>query len=188
MKYEGITIYRWMRDLKLEDDDLLVYATIYHYSQDGVSAYRNSIGYIADFFGIDANDVKTALRKLINAELIIHNSITINDVCIDEYSVNNKVFEEKGKIAGREHSTKPTIKEVEEYICEQGYNVDPIKFWTYYERKKWKIGKKRIGASRWKDVVGAWNTNQIKYDIEAKTKLEELEEKLKENENEQINN
>lgn len=189
-RYEGITIYRWMRELKLEDVELLVYATIFHYSQDGVGAYRNSIGYIGDFFGVDPKDVKDAIRKLKNAEFIISNSIEINDVIIEEYKVNQNVLndKEKERIVGRKHVTKPTIKEVENYIEEMEYNVDAIKFWTYYERKNWKIDRKRIGCEKWKDVLAAWNTKQIKYEYEKQEKMEKLEEKLEENQNEQNNN
>ena len=62
----------WMiNDLKLKGTQLSLYAIIYGFSQDGVSAFKGSVGYLAEFCGVTENSARMNLRELQNKGLII---------------------------------------------------------------------------------------------------------------------
>lgn len=52
---------------------------------------------------------------------------------------------------------KPTIEEVRSYIEEKGYNVDPERFYDFYESNGWKVGKNPM--KDWKACVRTWQKN-----------------------------
>jgi hypothetical protein len=50
----------------------------------------------------------------------------------------------------------PTLDEVKAYIKAEGYNdVNPIKWWNFYDSKGWKVGKNPM--VRWKSAVATWS-------------------------------
>ena len=52
---------------------------------------------------------------------------------------------------------KPTLEEVEKYIKDEGFfDVNPEKWWNYYESVGWKIGKKRAPMVNWKSAIVTW--------------------------------
>jgi hypothetical protein len=52
---------------------------------------------------------------------------------------------------------KPTLEEVRAYIKQEGYNdVNPVKFWNYYESIGWVRGKARIPITRWRSCFAQW--------------------------------
>ena len=60
-----VVILGWMRTkLKLNGNDLLVYSMLYSFSQDGVSEFRGSISYMADFIGSGEKTVRRILKNL----------------------------------------------------------------------------------------------------------------------------
>lgn len=62
-----ITIQGWMRTkLNLKGNELLIYALIYGFSQDGESRFKGSRKYIADWCGCSLNTVDRALGSLVN--------------------------------------------------------------------------------------------------------------------------
>ncbi|UVX67670.1 MAG: Replication initiator protein A (RepA) N-terminus [Namikivirus ikeda] len=62
-----ITIQGWMRTkLNLKGNELLVYALIYGFSQDGQSRFKGSRKYIADWCGCSLNTVDRALGSLVD--------------------------------------------------------------------------------------------------------------------------
>ena len=52
---------------------------------------------------------------------------------------------------------KPTIEEIRAYCWERGNNVDPQKFFDYYESNGWKVG--RNAMKDWKAAVRTWERN-----------------------------
>ena len=60
---------------------------------------------------------------------------------------------------------KPTVEEVAEYCRERNNNVDPIKFWNYYESIGWMRGKQKI--VNWKNGVVTWEQNNKRYNNNA---------------------
>jgi len=56
---------------------------------------------------------------------------------------------------------KPTIAEIDEYCKEKGYNVNPEKFWNYYESVGWIVGKSRKPMKSWKAAIyNTWAGNE----------------------------
>lgn len=84
-----ITIQSWMRtELQLSGTELLVYAVIYGFSQDGSSRYSGSRQYIADWCGCTTRSVQTILNSLTDRGLISKYENTINNVRHCEYVAN----------------------------------------------------------------------------------------------------
>lgn len=71
---------------------------------------------------------------------------------------------------------KPTVEEVAAYCKERNNNVDPQRFWDFYEAKGWKVGNQPM--KDWKAAVRTWekrdgggrpkggSTSSSKYDRE----------------------
>ena len=51
----------------------------------------------------------------------------------------------------------PTVKELEEYCKERNNNVNPNKFFDFYESKGWLVGKTKM--KNWKAAVRTWENN-----------------------------
>lgn len=81
-----IVIQGWMcNELALKGNELLVYALIYGFSQDGVSKYTGGRKYIAETFNISLPTVDKAIQGLIEKRFIIKFSHDINGVTFNEY-------------------------------------------------------------------------------------------------------
>lgn len=67
-----VVIQGWMcNELNLKGNDLLVFALIYGFCQDGQSMYCGGRQYIADTFNISVRTVSTTLQSLVEQGLII---------------------------------------------------------------------------------------------------------------------
>ena len=73
MKSENFVIIQgWMcNELELKGNDLLVYALIYGFSQDGESAFHGSRSYIANTFNISKPTVDKAIQNLLDKGYIV---------------------------------------------------------------------------------------------------------------------
>lgn len=79
------------------------------------------------------------------------------DLILTPYNPPNGDGEKK---TSSEVFKKPTIEEVEAYIKEKGYAIDPEAFWYFYESKGWMIGKNKM--KNWKAACTTWLKKQIK--------------------------
>ena len=72
MKNENyITIQGWMiNEIKLSGNELILYALIYGFSQDGKSRFKGSMQYLADSLGITKKSVLEVLKKLVKKNYI----------------------------------------------------------------------------------------------------------------------
>lgn len=93
MKNEGyINIQGWMiNELKLKGNELLLYALIYGFSQDGKSQYRGSISYIQNALKISNRNVIDNINKLIDKKLIEKKLNTTGNLYSANLKVVNKV-------------------------------------------------------------------------------------------------
>ena len=83
-----IAIQGWMRsELNLSGNELIAYALIYGFSQDGESAFKGSLQFIADWLGVTKNNARLLLKRLIEKGIIRKNEIYINEVKFCNYSV-----------------------------------------------------------------------------------------------------
>ena len=89
MKSENYVIIQgWMcNELQLKGNDLLVFALIYGFSQDGVSMFSGGRQYIADTFNISKPTVDKALQNLISMDYIIKYP-SADFVHTDSYATN----------------------------------------------------------------------------------------------------
>lgn len=83
-----INIQGWMcSKLKLSGNELLIYALIYGFSQDGVSEFRGSRSYICKWFNISLPTVDKALNSLVEKNLITKREEIVNNVKYNCYKV-----------------------------------------------------------------------------------------------------
>lgn len=86
MECNYIVILDFMvKDLKLKGSELLVYALIYGFSQDGESKYYGSRRYIAEWFNCSLPTIDKALNGLLEKKLIIKDEEVINGVKFNRF-------------------------------------------------------------------------------------------------------
>lgn len=73
------------------------------------------------------------------------------EVCADESADTPQTKQVK-------RFSKPTVEEVAAYCKERNNNVDPQRFWDFYEAKGWKIGKSPM--KDWKASVRTWERRE----------------------------
>ena len=89
-----LTIQGFMRTkLNLKGNELLVYALIYGFSQDGKSWFTGSANYISEWVGITRQNVMAILKRLVEKELIIKQDKVVNGVKLVDYKVNTEMYE-----------------------------------------------------------------------------------------------
>jgi hypothetical protein len=62
---------------------------------------------------------------------------------------------------------KPTLQEIKDYCSERKNDVDPDKWFNFYESKGWMVGKNKM--SNWKAAVRTWEKKEEKVVINQKT-------------------
>ena len=100
-----VVIQGWMcNELELNGNDLLVFALIYGFSQDGESEFEGSRSYIAETFNISKPTVDKALNNLISKGLIekrtYSDSIHANKYRVDLEVVKNLYGGSKENLLG----------------------------------------------------------------------------------------
>lgn len=84
-----ITIQGWMiTDLNLKGNDLLVYAIIYGFSQDGESKFSGSRQYLADWCNCSVRSIQNILNDLVKKEYIAKYEEFKNNVKYCSYATN----------------------------------------------------------------------------------------------------
>ena len=88
-KSNYITILGWMiKDLKLTGKELLAYALIYGFSQDGNSVFSGSSSYVAEWIGTkDNSNARKILKSLCDKGLIEKIDKVVNGVSLADYRV-----------------------------------------------------------------------------------------------------
>ena len=107
-----INIQGWMvKELQLKNNELLVFAIIYGFSQDGSSYFSGSSSYLAEWCNCDKRSVFNILKKLVEKNLIIRHEKVINNVKLVDYSVNQEaVHDMKNFHKGNEKSSQGVVK------------------------------------------------------------------------------
>ena len=84
-----ITIQGWMiNELGLKGNSLIIYATIYGFSQTNNCEFTGSANYLAEWCGCSRQTVITTLNKLVADNLIIKTEEFKNNVKFCSYHVN----------------------------------------------------------------------------------------------------
>lgn len=118
---------------------------------EGVNA--ESFGQNANPFGIMPNHSAKCQLEYNNIDL---NNKNINKK--ETLSINRE-SKEKNKNDGhfcnaQTRFVPPSIKDVEEYCREKGYNIDALSFVSFYASKDWMIGRNRM--KDWKKAIVTW--------------------------------
>ena len=177
-----INIQGWMcTELGLSGNELLVYAIIFGFSQDGNSRYVGSRKYLAEWCGCTTRSIATVLEKLEAKGLLVKNDVWKNDVKFCEYSaspsscpmkifhggnenfshintsINTNIRENvlsNDNTLERKRFVPPTVEEIEAYIKEKGYHFDAEAFWAFYDSNGWMVGKNKM--KNWKSACVTW--------------------------------
>lgn len=180
MNSNYITVQGWMVNyLHLKGTELLVYATIFGFSQTEGQRYTGSLQYLAEWCGATKRSVQTALKSLTDKGYIHKEDKYINDVHFVEYFVGM----EKISIGGIEKistnnidinnidksiymrpakkTAKPTIEDIKAYCIERRNKVDPEKFFDYYEANGWVQGKSGKPVRDWRACIRTWERNNF---------------------------
>jgi uncharacterized phage protein (TIGR02220 family) len=84
-----IQIQGWMvNELKLSGTELLIYAIIYGFSQDGNSEFTGSLQYLADWTNTSKQTCSSNLKYLMDKNLILKEEFELNDVKYCKYKAN----------------------------------------------------------------------------------------------------
>ena len=86
-------VQSWMSDMGLKGNDLIIYAIIYGFSQDGESRFTGSLQYLADWCNSTKAGIQKNLKNLIDMGLIEKYESFKNNIKFCEYSCTpyNKV-------------------------------------------------------------------------------------------------
>ena len=86
-----IVIQDWMiSDLQLKGNELLTYALIYGFSQDGESEFKGSLKYISEFLGISKSTAQRSIEKLVDRGMVEKRVEEISGVKFNRYMAHEK--------------------------------------------------------------------------------------------------
>ena len=86
-----IVIQDWMiSDLQLKGNELLTYALIYGFSQDGESEFKGSLKYISEFLGISKSTAQRSIEKLVDRGIVEKRVEEISGVKFNRYMAHEK--------------------------------------------------------------------------------------------------
>lgn len=84
-----IVVQGWMiSELNLSGNELLIYAIIHGFSQDGESKFTGSLAYLERWTNTSRPTVISALKKLCEKKVIIKHEKVINNVRFNEYQIS----------------------------------------------------------------------------------------------------
>lgn len=143
-----LTIQGFMRTkLNLKGNELLVYALIYGFSQDGKTWFTGSANYIAEWVGITRQNVMAILKRLVEKELIIKQDKVVNGVKLVDYKVNTEMYENNTPCKETLHPCNETLHQnINDTYIKETVSKDTVKKKTSYDSildKRGITGKKR---------------------------------------------
>lgn len=172
-----IVVQGWMcNELKLAGNELLVYALIYGFSQDGESWYNGSRRYISETINVSMPTVDKALKGLVSKGLIVKEEKSYNGMPIIRYQaslqgiknfdrgckdflqgckdfLHNKDINNSNE-KPRYKKSKPTVDDIRQYCIERNNGIDAQQFFDFYESKGWMVGRNPM--KDWKACVRTW--------------------------------
>lgn len=172
-----------VNDLHLKGNELIVYATIYGFTQDGDHWFYGTKGYLAEWCGATKGTVGNCLKSLTDKGFLERREkIEQGQVKIEYRATKNATppykncdtprtnFAPINKIEGQPREQpkdilhgpkKPTIEEVKAHVREKGYHFDAQHFFDYYEASGWKMQNGKPVKS-WKQCCVTWERNCAK--------------------------
>lgn len=122
-----VVIQGWMcNELKLSGNELLVFALIYGFSQDGESEFSGSRTYISKTFNISKPTVDKAIKSLISKGLIQKRVTYVNDIQINKYKATLQGVKKLygGSKETLQGGSKETLPYNNKYIKKYSNNIE----------------------------------------------------------------
>jgi predicted transcriptional regulator len=164
-----IVVAGWMMtSLGLSGNDLLCYALIHGYSQDGQGVYFGSISHTAEALNISRRAAADVLNRLVERGVVTRKHVVMDGVqrCMYKAVVPDEAkappsSPPSGRSRRGSEFQRPTVEEVKEYCRQRGNDVDAERFVDFYEANGWVQGRgKRI--KDWKAAVRTWEKGSNK--------------------------
>lgn len=90
-----INIQAWMvKELNLTGNDLICYALIYGFSQDGETEFKGSLSYIAEWLNTSKQTARLVVKRLVESGLVNKRDEVINGVKFCRYVATNMGYGE----------------------------------------------------------------------------------------------
>ena len=162
----------------LEGKEADVFAVIQGFSQEGQGCFYGSLSKLSSFCGIKSKTTtKNILKSLVEKGALIKDEELRNGVKFCSYTINpnwhgmskidmggiseidtnnkeNRNINNTLSNNSRAKFQKPSLDEIRVYCQERGNQVDPEKFFNFYESKGWVVGKSPM--KDWKAAVRTW--------------------------------
>ena len=89
-----LIIQGWMiNHLKLKGNELIIYAVIYGFTQDGEHWFEGSRQYLTDWCNSTVRNVGEVLKSLVEKGFLDKETYTVNNVKFCKYKISNGNFE-----------------------------------------------------------------------------------------------
>ena len=200
-----IVLTEEMRALGLSGNDLIVFALIYGFSQDGQGCFYGSLNYICETCGISRRTAIYILNDLVERGFLLKEETIHDGVKRVLYQVNRgsaeiapvvqKLHRGSAEIAPnniidnisisndiddsnkrKAKFVKPTIEDIRCFCEERNNGIDADEFFNFYESKGWVIGKSPM--KDWKACIRTWERNKLKSQRPTGRKVSVLENNM----------
>lgn len=178
IEFGGVLVYEGIEDtfdkemaLKLEEDEENVIVTINYLKIQGLLLEKGEDGFLPEAASSIGSETKSNVYKR-NRSLGVGNipttlQPTSNHIPIEgdieeerDLDIDSKKEKEGVSAEGGTTPTipkrfkKPTLEEIIAYCKERNNNVDPQRFYDFYESKGWRVGNQPM--KDWKACVRTW--------------------------------
>ena len=166
-----IHIQWWMAQrLKLSGNELLTYAIVYGFSQDGESSFLGSSKYVSYALMVSRQTAIKALDSLTSKGLIIKTQEKINDVVFNRYKANLQVIKDFDR------PYKESLQGGYKESLQGGYKE------TLHSNKYKELNNKELNKESKKEESNNTQNQQVEISEELKQMQKEIEQLKAENE------
>ncbi len=155
----AVTIHAFMRnELGLTGNDLLAYAVIYGYSQNGTCWYTGTREEIAEWCGASKTTISRCIAKLEQADLIERRHGADGKSSVMDYRAKrNAVASKPVQLTIGDKFVPPTPEDVDAYARERGVSewIDGSEFCDYYGSQGWRKAN-GVQMTDWHKAASGW--------------------------------
>ena len=163
-----------IKDLKLKGNELLLYAIIYGFSQDGESNFSGSRNYLSEFLNVSKPTIDSALNSLCDKGLIFKITETKNRIVFNYYKINTEILDftsGKESLLGSKETLPPPSKETlhNNNIYNNNYNnkENNISKDIFKEKQKYgENGKIILTLEQYKNLINDYGKDYVDFMIE----------------------
>lgn len=146
-----VTIPAFMRnELNLKGNELITYAIIHGFSQDGQSKFTGSASYIAEWLGVSRRSVVDILKKLVEKNLITKYKRIEKGTTLCDYAANFLGYEKSSQGVKKlhtpceetsHHNIEDNIVNIikEDFDDHQEMWLEIVNLWIDYKKKQYKF-------------------------------------------------